>query len=216
MMRYAGALLMLSGCCLFNPSFKEPPKPGETVEAVPPATDRFAWGDLSKAKQGEWVAYKDKDGTKLVLRVLSTQGAVRVELEHGKELTLQKVRPPDKVLESYVWKGGPRKQTLEQAPAGAGEDRSLEDPVEGSSTMTVGGRALKVQTLTRTFVDTEGLVHEQFYAFSEEVPRIVTRVGDARIDSRSRGGLVRIKTADRDLELVDFGGDAKPSVEWPE
>lgn len=203
--KFALLSLCLSGCCLFSPTFRTPDRPGETVEDIPAALDRFPYGDLSRAKAGQWVTYKERDGSTWTIKVVETDELVTVDITRGTLRLRQKIRPPDVVIESTLLKDKPYKQPIEQTPARTVPDREFDPPVVHDGEARISGKAIATRILTRSFADSEGLLHEETVEFSPQVPSIVTRTGDERLDLRIAGGIVRLGTEARSLELVDFG-----------
>jgi hypothetical protein len=200
-----GILALVSGCCFFSPSFKDPDRPGETVEDIPAALDRFVYGDLTKARAGEWVTYKERDGTTWTIKIASADELVAVEFTRGTTRLEQKIKPPDTVVESYWIKDKPHRQTLEQAPARVPQDREFDESPVQEGEAEIAGKKIAVKILTRSFADSEGMLHEERYEFSPQVPSLFTRTGDPRVDARIQGGLVRVITDERVVELVNFG-----------
>lgn len=195
----------VSGCCFFSPTFKDPERPGETIEDVPATLDRYPYGDLSNAKAGEWVTYKEKDGATWTVKVISVQDFIELEITRGSVRQQQKVKPPDKVIESHLLKEKPIPQTIEQTPSRAPVDRQFEEPIVTDGQSEVGGKKISTKVLTRSFADSEGMLHEERYEFSPDVPSLFTRIGDSKIDSRRLGGVVRVATEERVVELIDWG-----------
>jgi hypothetical protein len=210
----APTLVALSGCCFFSPTFRQPDPPKATEEAVAPSSDRFE-GDLSAAKPGEWVTYREKDGGTWTVKVLEVGDLVWIEIRRGAEVVQQKIRLPNRIVESFLWKKDrPQRQRLEQAPP-LTDPGPLENPATGQGDRTIAGRKVATRWYRRTMVDSEGVLTEHSFEFSSNVPPIVTRSGDRSIDALASGGVVAVKTPDREWELVDFGVDARPSYEWP-
>lgn len=208
----AGPLFVLAGCVFLGWEPEEPPPPGETEEAVPPAADRYPYAPLEGITAGAWVRYTSPRGD-LAIKVLEKgPSELILEIQRGADRSLQRVRPDGTVIGAWWMSGSeePKRQPLEAVPPSPAPDRQYEGFERTEEKRIVGGRTIPVQVLRRKYFDIDGALQEEVYVCSREVPPLVVRTGDAKVDAKIEGGLVESPVRGGRRRLVDFGTDAKP------
>jgi hypothetical protein len=187
------------------------------VRAAPPVRDRFAFGNVFAVPPGSWVRYSE-GGKPLGLRLLErTDELATVEIERGEEILLQKIAPGGVVVRSWAWIDG---KAVEQRVLRSPEPSApveWDPPDIRTGSRTLGRRSIATTRVERSRADAEGTLIREVYEFSRDLPSLFTSTGDAALDAAGHGAVVSISAPGRpDIELQDWGADARPSVDWPQ
>jgi len=193
-----------------------PPGLRTPVAVVPPAADRWPHGPTEGLRPGDWARYREAGLTLTYAAVEREEDALWIEtiLEGEVRQASAALVGTDGVVRKAFYgevskegKSAVSPQPVVQtsgAPARRWTELSREG---GEERIAVGGRALACRSQRVRYEDLEGRLFEEHSLWHPEVPPI--RAGS------EAGGLVRRKSPKVDLELLDFGKDAKPVVERP-
>ncbi|HZE95526.1 MAG TPA: hypothetical protein VE981_00720 [Planctomycetota bacterium] len=184
---------------------------------VPKAPDRYPYGDVSALRPGAWATYRETART-LTLAALSTEGdGVWIEvIDEGepRQISARLVGPDGIVRKAYygeVSKDGRKSevepQPLEQAADTIAPRLSETGREAGEESVVVSGRELRAKRVSLRFEDLEGRLVQEVTLWDKSVPPLYAGSPD--------GGLVRRKSGKVLIELVDFGTDARPSLQIP-
>lgn len=184
---------------------------------VPKAPDRYAYGDVSKLRAGAWATYRE-GGRLLTIAVVAVEGdASWVEvIDEGepRQVSARLVGADGVVRKAYygeIPKDGRRSavepQPLEQTDLPATPRLSETGRETGEESVVVSGRELRARRVTLRFEDLEGRLILDVSLWHKDVPPVFAGSAD--------GGLVRRKTGDAVVELVEFGADARPLLQIP-
>ncbi len=208
---------LLSGCFLF-PSGESsrvgdvPEELKKSAVVAPAAADRHAYGGVARLKAGQWARYRE-GGAVLTLAVAGKEaGGVWVEvIEEGEpRLVSARLVTPEGVVKKAFYaevskdsKTAAVPQDLRQwaGPAPALREASREGIEER---VAVGGRDLAARGARVRSEDAEGRLVEEVSLWHPDVPPVYA--------GSDLGGLVRRRSGARAVELLDFGGDAKPLI----
>ena len=184
---------------------------------VPKTPDRHPYGDVAKVPKGAWATYRE-GGRLLTLAAVATEGdAVWIEVADDgepRQVSARLVGPDGVVRKAYYGelsrdgrKSAVEPQPLEQAD-GAETPRLSETAREtGEESVVVSGKELRARRVSLRLEDLEGRLIQEVSLWHPNVPPIYAGTGD--------GGLVRRKTGETVVELVDFGTDARPLLALP-
>lgn len=225
MRRFAAVVVLaaLSGCCLIpDPPPGDSEKPKDLVRAVPAVYDRILYGEVKHYRLGDWVKYRIK-GDVLTIKVVGREGHmlwIEYITERGdkKEISLQQVDVEGRVVKSYFSESGTvgvATQEIRKFPAESPPPPQYDSVDRTDITVEVAGKRISAQQVKKTYFDTDGLMHVETYVYSKEVPPIFTRGERGVSQPSAEGGLVRRDVRASEVELLDFGTGAKPSIEIP-
>jgi len=221
--RLAGFLAgipFLAGCFLLpsgeSSRVKDVPEELKRSGVVaPPVVDRHLYGDVAGLRTGQWARYREGGGLLTLAVVGAEEGGVWVEVVEEGETRLVSARlvaPGGIVKKAFygeVSKGSrsavvpqPLQQWTEPPPGLREVSRE-----GGEERCAVGGRDLLAQRVRIRFEDLEGRLAEEVWLWHPEVPPVYAGSG--------LGGLVRKRAGSRQVDLVDFGNDARPLLEIP-
>ncbi len=219
MTRGAPALLLLiAGSCGGISSRVEEVPPGLRTAAavVPPVPDRWPYPVSPGLQEGGWARYREGGGVLKLAVVGKEEDAFWIEtILDGDPLQASAalVWPDGTVRKAYyceVSKEGKTAvspQAVVQSP-GAPAPRFTELSREaGEEKVVVAGRELVCRSERIRLEDLEGRLREETALWHPDVPPV--RAGSGK------GGLVRRKSPEADVELLDFGKDARPVVDRP-
>jgi hypothetical protein len=220
--RLAALLPLLGSSCFLLPGGTEESRVEPVAERfrrklldVPPVPDRFAYGDPSRARVGQWARYRDR-GRSVTLAAVGKEGdGVWIEeIDEGdpRQVRASLVAPDRSVRKAFygeVHADGTR-SAVEPAPLAqaAPPGRAPEAAREvGEETVRVGTRQLAARRVRLRFEDLEGKVVQETSLWHPEVPGLYAE--------SEHGGLVRRESGGAVVELVEFGTDAQPLLEIP-
>jgi hypothetical protein len=210
-------LLIAASCSGVSSRVEEvPPELRTPAAVIPPVSDRWPYPLAPDLSPGAWARYREGGGILKLAVVGKEEDGVWIEtILEGDPLQASAalVAPDGAVRKAYYCevsregKTGVSPQALVQspgAPPGSMKERSRET---GEEKVAVGGRELVCRLERIRYEDLEGRLLEETVLWHPEVPRV--REGS------DRGGLVRRKSSRADVELLDFGKDARPVVDRP-
>jgi hypothetical protein len=212
-----GALALLAGCSGGATSREEevPENLRKVTRVVPTVPDRWPYGDVTKAKVGQWVRYRD-GGATFTLAAVGREGddlwVEKIDEGEARQASARRVGPDGVVKKAFYrdfTKDGASEvvpQTLEQ------EGVPRVGPPEGTRAtgeekVQVGGRELVCRLVRTRSEDLEGRLREVTTLWHPDVPPLYAGTAD--------GGLVRRRSGSSVVELEGFGTDAKPLVPIP-
>lgn len=217
---------MLSGCFLFSkgPSSRTGDTPDElkkTRPVVPAAWDFFPYGDPADARPGDWARYRiaEKGGTQEITIGVGGKSGDRFWIEVVEEADVRKASArlvaPDGAVSKAFYREVPRNGTA--GPVHPQELKPYAEPTgpvltERSRTseprdVKVGERTIPALAVRVAYEDLSGRRTEEERIWSAEVPKL--------FEGGEAGGLVRKKTPQQEIELLDFGTGYRPVVDIP-
>ena len=216
-----GLLPCLAGCLFGGGESSHVEKVPEELQhpriAVPPAPDRYAYGDIRNLRAGAWATYREGARVLTLAAVAADGDALWIEvIDEGepRQISARLVGPDGVVRQAYygeLSKDGHRSpvqsQPLEQAQDAVPVRLSQSAGEPGEESVVVAGKELHARRVTTRFEDLEGRLFQEVTLWHPDVPPIYA--------GGAEGGLVRRKTGSTVIELVDFGNDARPLLERP-
>jgi hypothetical protein len=200
-----------AGCSSGPPSTTVPFADVHASRVVPPVPDRHPYGDVTQAKVGQWVRYKEVERVFTIAAVAKEGDDVWIEvIDEGddRHVSARLVAPDGsvkKALFSEVAKDGvskPALQPLEQAPPSPRAPDGLRET--GEEKVKVGDRELAAKVVHLRFETLQGRLAEEVTLWHPEVPPLYAGSPD--------GGLISRRTASSEILLLAFGSDAKPLI----
>ena len=213
MNRAAPFLCLLASCGGIASRVEEvPPELRMPAAVVPPLPDRWPYEVAPGLQEGEWARYRE--GTSVVRLAVVGKEADGFWIEtivEGEPLQASAalVGPDGAVRRAFYCevskdvKSAVLPQPVVQSSGGPAAKFTELSREKGEEKVTVGGRELACRSVRVRFEDLEGRLREETTLWHPDVPRV--RAGS------EAGGLVRRAG----VELIDFGGDAKPVVDRP-
>lgn len=216
------ALPVLGGCFMLPSGEKSravevPPELRRPRLVVPPVQDHHFFGDVRRVAPGQWATYREDGRTVTVAAVAKDPEGIWIEvIEEGEPrlVSARLVTPEGAVLRAFyreISKEGPSAvvpQPLAQWTPPAPREERVVSRRKGEERFRAGDRDLVCVAERGRREDLEGRLHEEVTLWHPDVPRVY-RGG-------ASGGLVRLVSRGRRVELVDFGTDAQPHLEPPE
>jgi hypothetical protein len=217
-------LLLLPGLggCLFGGGAasrveKVPDELSHPRMVVPKAPDRHLYGDPTKIKPGDWATYRES-GRLLTLAAVAAEGdALWIEvIEEGepRQVSARLVGPDGVVRRAWFGEIGtdgkkpaPEPQALEQTSVVTPPRLSETGRETAEESVVVSGRELRARRVSLRFEDLEGRLVQDVSLWHKDVPKVYAGSED--------GGLVRRRTGSKEVELVAFGTDARPTLDLP-
>ncbi len=222
MKRLAALLPLLGTSCFLLPGGTEESRVEPVAERfrrrildVPSVPDRFACAEAARAAAGAWARYRDRGRTVTLAAVGKEGDALWIEeIDEGdpRQVKACLVAPDGAVRKAFygeVHADGTRSAVepapLAQAPPPARPSEGARET--GEEEVTVGARKLRAVRVRVRSEDLEGRIVEETALWHRDVPPLY--------GSSEHGGLVRRAWGPSVVELLDFGGDARPLLELP-
>ncbi len=208
----------LSGCFLFSTG------KGSSVRSVPDelrrprlvvplVSDVHSYGDPTTVKVGQWVKVREGDRVVTVSVVEKDGESVWFEvIDEGdpRQASARLVSAAGEVTRAFYCEISKEQhstvepQELSQGAAPPVSDRTKVSEKRDKATVTVAGKKLEAKRIKITYEDLEGRLTTDVSLWHPDVPPVYA--------GSDAGGLVRRQAGDEDVELLDFGSDAKRVV----
>lgn len=213
---WLAAVPLLGGCFLFatGESSQVEDVPADLRKprlVVPPVMDVHLLGDPAGLKVGQWARYREKDRT-VTIAVVEKEGEnLWIEVvDEGEphQVSARLVTPDGGVEKAFYCEVGKNgrstvePQELEQYAPPPAPSLTEADRETGERRVTVGGRELRARRIRVRYEDLEGRLTVVESLWHPDVPPVY--------DGSEHGGLVFRKTREAEVELLDFGADARP------